>query len=381
MKTCAALACLALVCALGPALEGKVVSYQSDGGAPSFREWPVAPVVAPYAERDSVGNVQISVAGGNVFLTWDAMPTAESYKVYSSDNPLAGFSEDLTGTFTRQGWYAPVTWPRRFYYITAVITPPLPPNMILVNGGTFHNGYSNITLTTFCIDKYEVTQSSYQTVMGTNPAVGTGLGVGPNYPVYVVSWFNAFEYCNRRSLTEGYTPCYSYSTYGTDPDNWPAGWDGNYLNTYNMACDFSANGYRLPTEMEWVYAAKGGHLTPPTGYNAYAGCMNPAQLANYAWYAVNNTPFGPKLVGQLLPNELGIHDMSGNVQELVWDMYWALPGVDLTDPTGGTASDYRIYKGGSFQSIATNCAIAQRSWFYANGTNIEVGFRVCKRLP
>jgi formylglycine-generating enzyme len=89
--------------------------------------------------------------------------------------------------------------------------------MILVTGGTFNNGTSDVTVSSFYLDKYEVTQSAYQAVMGVNPA--SGYGVGPDYPVHNVSWYNAIEYCNKHSINEGLTPCYSYSTYGTNPTN------------------------------------------------------------------------------------------------------------------------------------------------------------------
>jgi len=106
---------------------------------------------------------------------------------------------------------------------------PPPENFVFVEGGTV----AGITVGDFYIDKYELTQAEYETVMGHNPS--SSYGVGPDYPVYYVSWFKAIEYCNRRSLQEGIPPCYSYLDYGSNPDNWPAGWNTSYQNHVNVS--------------------------------------------------------------------------------------------------------------------------------------------------
>ena len=242
---------------------------------------------------------------------------------------------------------------------------------IFVEGGTFNNGTSDVTISSFYIDKYELTQAGYEAVMGVNPSYFAG---NPNRPVEQVSWFNAIEYCNRRSMQEGLTPAYSYSTYGTDPSNWPSGWNTIAANHTNVSCNWSANGYRLPTEMEWMFAAKGGNQSQ--GYT-YSGSND---INAVAWYSSNsfNTTHA---VGTKAANELGTFDMSGNVWEWVWDIYGSYPGGSQTDPHGATSGSYRVWRGGSWYSHADGCTVSYRTTTYATVSNGSVGFRCVRVFP
>ena len=252
-------------------------------------------------------------------------------------------------------------------------TPPLPENFVLVEGGTFNNGTSDVTVSSFYMDKYELTQAGYQAVMGTNPA--SGYGVGSNYPVYYVSWFNAIEYSNRRSMQEGLTPCYSYSSNGTNPDSWPNGWNSDYNNHTNVNCNWTANGYRLPTEAEWHFAARGGNQT----HNyTYSGSNT---IGDVAWYDGNNNPSGTKPVGGKLPNELGLYDMSGNVWEWCWDIYGNYPSGPQNNPTGSNSGSGRVRRGGSWFNFAVSCAVSYRGGDNATVSNSFIGFRVCRVSP
>jgi formylglycine-generating enzyme required for sulfatase activity len=244
-------------------------------------------------------------------------------------------------------------------------------SFIKVEGGTFYNGTSNVTLSTFYIDKYEITQNDYHAVMGVNPSYFAG---NPNRPVEWVSWYNAIEYCNRRSMQEGYMPCYSYSTYGTDPSNWPSGWNTIAANHTNVSCNWTANGYRLPTEMEWVFAAKGGNQSQ--GYT-YSGSNT---IDNVAWYSSNS---GSRTwdVGSLASNELGIYDMSGNIWEWCWDIYGNYPSGAQTDPHGATSGSDRVRRGGSWYGGAYNCTDSWRSNLNATYIQYNIGFRCVRVSP
>jgi len=225
-------------------------------------------------------------------------------------------------------------------------------NMVRINGGTFtigssvnednHRDYEvqhRVTVSSFYMGKYEVTQKEYQEVMGTNPSYHKG----DNLPVERINWYDAVNFCNRLSQKEGLTP--AYTVRGT-----------------SVTWNYNANGYRLPTEAEWEYACRAGTTTPfNTGYNITTSQAN--YDGNYPYnnnvqgiYRDETTP-----VDSFAPNSWGLYDMHGNVCEFCWDWYGSYPSDAQTDPKGPSSGSYRVYRGGAYWWPAHGLRSASRA--------------------
>jgi len=249
------------------------------------------------------------------------------------------------------------------------INIPQIPGFIYVQGGrvmTYRSVYA--TVSSFYIGINEVTQAQFMNVMGFNP---TNFGDHPNCPADSITWYHAIAYCNKRSILEGLTPCYTYSGHGFDPGVWPAGWQADNLAQQYISCDWDANGYRLPAEMEWQFAVKGGLLSQ--GYD-YSGSDD---IASVAWYAYNSGGVTHD-VGLKQANELGIFDMTGNVYEWCWDIAGDWPNVDVTDYHGPSSGWERVFRGGGWSSAPGACYVWQRQYTLPTYTIDYFGFRVCR---
>ncbi|PKN72902.1 MAG: hypothetical protein CVU50_05080 [Candidatus Cloacimonetes bacterium HGW-Cloacimonetes-3] len=249
--------------------------------------------------------------------------------------------------------------------IAEYFIPHIPPEMVLVESGSFNNGTADITLSSFYIDKHEVTQAEYYDVMQSiPPLISQGRG---EYPVYYVSLLQALEYCNRRSLLEGFDPCYSNPI-----DIWK---EGSFSAPNNVYCIWDANGYRLPTEMEWMFAAKGGNQS--LGY-LYSGSDI---YYNVAWYdSISGYSVHP--VMEKMPNELGLYDMSGNLWEWCWDIYAPYAEGAQTNPHGPVFGEECVIRGGSYYSSSAWCKVtARNSAVPTNSNYATIGFRCVKRVP
>ena len=235
--------------------------------------------------------------------------------------------------------------------------------MVFVEGGTFQMGNANggdwekpihtVTVKSFYMGKYEVTQKEWREVVVVNSSPSQYKG--DNLPVENVSWIQAVAYCNLRSIQEGLTQVYRLDK----PDS--------------ITCNWNANGYRLPTEAEWEYAARGGNKEYRT--MDYAGSNS---VDAVAWWLNNISSIGTQLVGQKQPNALGLYDMSGNVWEMCWDWFGNYTGTAKTDPRGPTSGTHRVMRGGSWRSVGEEMHLAVRGGFPANEQNRIVGFRVVR---
>ena len=227
-----------------------------------------------------------------------------------------------------------------------------PLEMVLIDPGTFTMGSPSsergrdsdetqhqVTITqAFYLGKYMVTQAQWESVMGSNPA--TGSGVGNNYPVYTVSWNDCQIFIENLN--------------------------GMGLGTF-----------RLPTEAEWEYACRARTQT-----RFYWGDdLNDSEIVDYAWYGGNNSPSGTKEVGQKQSNAFGLFDMSGNVYEWCSDWYGSYPSGPQVDPQGPSTGSDRVGRGGRWTYYAQHCRSAYRHGVSPNHRGNIIGFRLVREFP
>ena len=226
----------------------------------------------------------------------------------------------------------------------------------------------------WCSD-HEVTQSEYERYCsyGEDESPSDTYGIGSNYPAYFVSWYDALVYCNRRSIAEHLTPCYTINN-STNPDDWGSVPKSSSSKWNAVTCDFTANGYRLPTEAEWEYFARGGN-TSNSNQTIYSGSDT---IDVVAWHP-GNSDGKVHEVKTKAPNALGLYDMSGNVWEWCWDRRWAYEIHTSTPSAGGLSGSIRVRRGGSRGNLSDNCPVAnlgvETSPFHRT---YDLGFRVVR---
>jgi formylglycine-generating enzyme required for sulfatase activity len=224
------------------------------------------------------------------------------------------------------------------------------PDMVQVPGGSFiREGYT-ITVSAFLIGKYEITQKEWKSAIGSsnNPS----WYASDDRPVETVTWYDAVRYCNNLSRRESLDLVYTLS-------------EGN---TPTVTADFTKNGYRLPTEAEWEYAARGGQ-----NYS-YAGSDYKTEVGQF-------TSDGTRPVGGKPANGYGLYDMTGNVWEWCWDWYATnYAGKDETDPTGPVSGNIKINRGGAWDRGSYSDSLSYRHSDYPTfNSQHTTGFRVVRR--
>ncbi|MDR1507028.1 MAG: formylglycine-generating enzyme family protein [Treponema sp.] len=238
------------------------------------------------------------------------------------------------------------------------------PKMIAVPGGTFMMGSNEgayrqnervheVSLRSFFVSETEVTQELYQAVMKENPSQFKG----NDYPVENISWFDAVKFCNALSEESGLPPAY-------------------VINGDSVTWNRESAGYRLPTEAEWEYAARGGQngFLGELGKAGYAGSLVPGDVA---WYSANSGR-RTQPVKKKLPNELGIYDMSGNVLEWCWDWFDDYPSGPVYDPDGAAAGRHKVFRGGAFVNMVNQIRISFRVGNPPSTKANSVGFRLAR---
>ena len=245
--------------------------------------------------------------------------------------------------------------------------------MVRVEGGTYKMGSKDsdktadndeqkehdVTIKTFEISKFEVTVWEWKQYTKANKfkmPLKPEWGWQDNYPINGITWEEAIAYCNWLSKKEKLQPVYSKQ-------------GPNYV------CNFKANGYRLPTEAEWEFAAKGG--VKSKGYK-FSGGNDANEVAWHKAISKNS----PHTVGTKLPNELGLYDMSGNVWEWCWDWYnkdyYKIEKGD--NPKGPEMGERKCVRGGSWDSQVNYLRPANRISTPPNKTHEFYGFRVAKTI-
>ena len=252
-----------------------------------------------------------------------------------------------------------------------------------------HDDYDNnkphtVSLSAYLIGETEVTQELWQAVMGNNPSDFDGSsGKEPagdeaqgKHPVESVNWYHAIAFCNKLSIKLGLEPCYTVNVGGAPVDFAALTFD--HIPTddnadWNKAeLDMNKNGFRLPTEAEWEWAAKGGK-----DYK-WAGTNTATELINYAWYHSNSVNKTHE-VKKKDPNGYGLYDMSGNVHEWLWDWYGTIPaslGADYAWPASGSR---RVLRGGFWGNAAKHCTVGFRFYNIPDSRSSSLGIRLACR--
>jgi formylglycine-generating enzyme required for sulfatase activity len=314
-------------------------------------------------------------------VDWSAVPAF----------PQAGTGGPLEHAFTAES--------RGFFKIIA--GPPARDGFVLIPAGSFQMGdqanppvgygeqpVHSVYVSGFYLAQYEVTKALWDevrawAVLPANGYIGLAAGAGkaPDHPVQSISWYDMVKWCNARSEKEGLTPCYTTNgtTYKTGSGVTPL-------------CDWSASGYRLPSEAEWEKAARGslkarnfpwGNKISHAQANYYADPSYPDDVnpteGHHPTYQTGALPYTAP-VGSLGANWFGLYDMAGNVLECCWDRHGDYAAGAQTDPHGPSSGPLKVVRGGSWFDDAWYCRVAFRNGRSPTVADAYCGFRPARSV-